>query len=78
MLIGGGPVGVELAGEIATDYPQKKVTIVHSREWLVDDKLKSQFLKKIHDAASSLNIKLVLGEKVILDELIVSDNDHSI
>jgi NADH dehydrogenase FAD-containing subunit len=25
LIIGGGPVGVELAGEIATDFPNKKV-----------------------------------------------------
>ena len=65
-------MGVELAGEIANDYPQKEVTIIHSREWLVDDKLKQKFLKKIHDVAASLNIKLVLGEKVKLDDLTVS------
>ena len=26
LIIGGGPVGVELAGEIATDFPEKKVS----------------------------------------------------
>ena len=25
LIIGGGPVGVELAGEVATDFPNKKV-----------------------------------------------------
>lgn len=25
LIVGGGPVGVELAGEIATDFPEKKV-----------------------------------------------------
>ncbi|XP_059627787.1 uncharacterized protein LOC132270629 [Cornus florida] len=29
LIIGGGPTGVELAGEIAADYPEKKVTLVH-------------------------------------------------
>lgn len=72
VIVGGGPVGVELAGEIATDYPQKKVTILHSREWLVDDKMKTEFLKKVHDVAASLKIKLVLGEKANLVELTVT------
>lgn len=27
LIIGGGPVGVELAGEIVVDYPDKKVRI---------------------------------------------------
>ncbi|KAK9114823.1 hypothetical protein Syun_021620 [Stephania yunnanensis] len=29
LIIGGGPTGVELAGEIVTDFPEKKVTVVH-------------------------------------------------
>ncbi|KAL5976489.1 hypothetical protein ACLOJK_020822 [Asimina triloba] len=29
LVIGGGPTGVELAGEIVTDFPGKKVTLVH-------------------------------------------------
>ncbi|XAR60182.1 NADH:ubiquinone reductase (non-electrogenic) [Bertholletia excelsa] len=29
LIVGGGPTGVELAAEIAVDYPDKKVTLVH-------------------------------------------------
>lgn len=29
LIVGGGPTGVELAGEIAFDYPEKDVTLVH-------------------------------------------------
>lgn len=29
LIVGGGPVGVELAAEIAVDFPEKKVTLVH-------------------------------------------------
>lgn len=29
LIVGGGPTGVELAGEIAVDYPHKTVTLVH-------------------------------------------------
>lgn len=29
LIVGGGPTGVELAGEIAVDFPDKKVTLVH-------------------------------------------------
>ena len=32
LIIGGGPVGVELAGEIATDFPEKKVSVDSSVE----------------------------------------------
>ncbi|XP_073002389.1 uncharacterized protein [Typha latifolia] len=36
LIIGGGPTGVELAGEIATDYPEKKVTLVHKGSRLLE------------------------------------------
>lgn len=32
LIIGGGPVGVELAGEIAVDFPTKKVKTIHKEE----------------------------------------------
>ncbi|KAL9263707.1 Apoptosis-inducing factor homolog A-like protein [Drosera capensis] len=36
LIIGGGPTGVELAGEIAVDYPDKKVTLVHNGSRLIE------------------------------------------
>lgn len=39
VVIGGGPVGVELAGEIAAAFPDgsKSITIVNSAPWLLND-----------------------------------------
>ncbi|KAJ7948052.1 putative Apoptosis-inducing factor [Quillaja saponaria] len=36
LIVGGGPTGVELAGEIAVDFPDKKVTLVHSGSRLLE------------------------------------------
>lgn len=72
VIIGGGPVGVELAGEIAADFPQKSVTIIHSRDQLIDDRLSQKFLKKIHNGVKDLKINTILGEKVNIDDLSVS------
>ncbi|OWM73624.1 apoptosis-inducing factor 2-like [Punica granatum] len=36
LIIGGGPVGVELAGEIAADFPEKKITLVHRGSRLLE------------------------------------------
>ncbi|KAL5709154.1 hypothetical protein ACHQM5_019874 [Ranunculus cassubicifolius] len=36
LIVGGGPTGVELAGEIAADFPEKKVTLVHRGERLLE------------------------------------------
>ncbi|GAB2218922.1 hypothetical protein Droror1_Dr00002155 [Drosera rotundifolia] len=36
LVIGGGPTGVELAGEIAIDFPEKKVILVHRGSRLLE------------------------------------------
>ncbi|XP_050899999.1 uncharacterized protein LOC127106737 [Lathyrus oleraceus] len=36
LIVGGGPTGVELAGEIAVDFPDKKVTLVHKGPRLLE------------------------------------------
>ena len=61
VVIGGGPVGVELAGEIATDLADKKVTLIHSKPEMVDGPFTESFRKTIHDQLVSLGIKVLLG-----------------
>ncbi|KAJ4826840.1 hypothetical protein Tsubulata_023660 [Turnera subulata] len=36
LIIGGGPTGVELAGEIACDFPEKKIKLVHGGNRLLE------------------------------------------
>lgn len=36
LIVGGGPTGVELAGEISVDFPEKHVTLVHSGSRLLE------------------------------------------
>ncbi|KAK2380049.1 apoptosis-inducing factor protein A [Trifolium repens] len=36
LIVGGGPTGVELAGEIAIDFPDKKITLVHKGPRLLE------------------------------------------
>ncbi|CAL0329011.1 unnamed protein product [Lupinus luteus] len=36
LIVGGGPTGVELAGEIAVDFPEKKITLVHKGSRLLE------------------------------------------
>ncbi|XP_033637579.1 apoptosis-inducing factor 2-like [Asterias rubens] len=65
VVIGGGAVGLEMAGEIATDFPDKSVTVVHSRDYLVEgDSLRPAFRDGIKDQLTAKGVKLVLGEKV--------------
>lgn len=72
VVIGGGPVGVELVGELASDFPDKKVTLMHNREQILDDRLSRKFVKKIHDGMKALKVETVLGERVDMDDLNVS------
>ncbi|XP_070567629.1 ferroptosis suppressor protein 1-like [Ptychodera flava] len=64
VIIGGGAVGVELAGEIATDYKDKEVTLIHPRDVLVDADIIQKAQKLMKDQLTKLGVNLVLGERV--------------
>ncbi|XP_061343314.1 uncharacterized protein LOC133289376 [Gastrolobium bilobum] len=55
LIVGGGPTGVELAAEIAVDFPDKKVTIVHKG---------SRLLEYIGPKASRKTLKWLQSKKV--------------
>ncbi|KAI5388654.1 hypothetical protein KIW84_074356 [Lathyrus oleraceus] len=55
LIIGGGPTGVELAAEIAVDFPDKKVTIVHKG---------SRLLEYIGTKASRKTLKWLKSRKI--------------
>jgi len=63
LIIGGGLVGVELAAEISTHYNDKNITIIHSKEKLIERnhgkaiKYAESFLKK-------RGVKIIYGERV--------------
>ncbi|MEH6345736.1 MAG: FAD-dependent oxidoreductase [Bermanella sp.] len=63
LVIGGGPVGVELAGEIADYYPEKNVTLVQKS---------NRLLNGFRDKTSKTSEKLLekLGVNVLLNETI--------
>lgn len=61
LIIGGGPTGVELAGEIVHDFPEKKITLVHRG---------SRLLQFIGPKASQKSLEWLTSKKVevILDQ----------
>ena len=65
VVIGGAAVGVELVGELA---PNKKVTLMHKREQILDERLSQKLIKKIQDGLKALKVETVLGERVDLDD----------
>lgn len=58
---------LELATDIKDYYPEKSVTLVHSR-----DRLMNKFRREMHEILSArmveLNVNLILGERVSLPE----------
>ncbi|MCO5610464.1 hypothetical protein L7F22_064702 [Adiantum nelumboides] len=73
LIIGGGPVGVELAGEIVVDFPEKEVVLAHNGDRLIEflgpnaSNKTASWLKKKH-------VDIRLHEKVNLDS--VSGSSH--
>ncbi|KAI3982602.1 hypothetical protein MKX01_031341 [Papaver californicum] len=65
LIIGGGPSGVELAGELAVDFPGKKVTLVHSRQRLLDF-VGPKASKKALNWLISRKVEVILGQSVDL------------
>lgn len=65
LIIGGGPVGVELAGEIAEFYPKKHVTIATSKDTLLwnNPQFPKKFHSKINAGLKRRNIKTVFSER---------------
>ena len=61
MIIGGGAVGVEMAGEIAEKYSAKTITILHSNNVLVSNNFTDTFQAKLKDSITSMKIELKLG-----------------
>lgn len=72
VLVGGGPVGVEIATDAKTRYPKKDVVLIHSR-----DRLANNFGRRVHEAAmtacNDLKIRMCLDER----PAVPADTTHS-
>jgi len=69
LVIGGGPVGVELVGEIVVDFPDKKVTLVHSGQRLLEflgTKVSDKTLKWLK---SKKNVEVILKDRIEIEGL---------
>jgi NADH dehydrogenase FAD-containing subunit len=68
LIVGGGPVAVELAGEIAIDFPEKKVTIVHSGDRLIQflgNKASQKTLKWLQ----AKKVEVILNDRIEIEDL---------
>ncbi|OWM64078.1 hypothetical protein CDL15_Pgr011533 [Punica granatum] len=60
-----GPTGVELAGEIAVDFPEKKVTLVHRGSRLLEF-IGPKASRKTLDWLTAKKVEVLLGQSVDL------------
>lgn len=61
---GGGALGIEAAGEIKEIYPEKKVTIVHTRKMLLKDVYPDKFRLDMERRVRAFGIDYILEDRV--------------
>jgi apoptosis-inducing factor 2 len=61
LLLGGGPVGVELAGEIRAAWPDKAVTIVDRADDILGNRFSNELRAELRRQLEEVDVQLVLG-----------------
>ncbi|KAG6849626.1 hypothetical protein H0H93_006835 [Arthromyces matolae] len=64
LLVGGGAVACEFAGEIKDLDPTKQVTIVHSQERIMNKTYPNRFRNDVQQRLLALGVTLILGDVV--------------
>ncbi|KAJ6504426.1 FAD/NAD(P)-binding domain-containing protein [Mycena vulgaris] len=64
VLVGGGAVGIEFAGEIKDVWPKKEVTIVHGDDALVNSTYSSGFRKGLEKSLRARGVKVILADYI--------------
>jgi NADH dehydrogenase FAD-containing subunit len=66
VIVGGGPIGVELAGEITAAYPGKRVVLVHATDRLLPA-LGKGASRKAQRVLEQRGVRVVLGQKATVE-----------
>lgn len=67
VIVGGGPVGLELAGEIRAAHPNKSIKIIQGQSQILNNStppLVDKFINKVQDRLTELNIEVILNTKI--------------
>jgi len=68
-IIGGGPVGIELSGEIKYFYPNKEITLIHKHYAIMQQyKLGYKFESKIELKLKKLGINVISNDEAYLED----------
>ncbi|CAD6924487.1 unnamed protein product [Tilletia laevis] len=68
LIVGGGEVGVEFAGEIQAVYPSKKITLVSRSEQLISKSTPIGLHNKLNKQLQALGVQVLLADSVDLPE----------
>jgi NADH dehydrogenase FAD-containing subunit len=66
LIIGGGPVGVELTGEIASKWPEKKITLIQGGERLLNA-LSTRMSDRANQVLDNMGVIIITGKKLSQD-----------
>jgi len=69
VVVGGGPVGVELVGEIRDVYADVDITLISARDTLVSDRFSEKFQTSIKAIMDIMQIKVTVGKALNLNDL---------
>jgi NADH dehydrogenase FAD-containing subunit len=64
ILVGGGAVGIELAGELKDCYPDKPVTIVHNGAQLLNDTYSTKFRARLEASLRQRGVHIILNDHI--------------
>lgn len=65
LIVGGGATGVELAGEVATDFPSAKVTLINKPDLLMNGSSKRASISKcIAKQLTKLGVTVITGDYI--------------
>lgn len=64
VIVGGGAIGIETAGEIRDVWPDKKVTLIHSGTQLLNATYPDRFRRKALTSMQNRDINVILGDQV--------------
>lgn len=65
LLVGAGPTGLELAGELSSSFPNLKITIVEKNtEILAGDQYLPEFRENLLEQLQSRNVEILLGTEL--------------
>ncbi|KAI0770726.1 FAD/NAD-P-binding domain-containing protein [Fomes fomentarius] len=64
VIVGGGAVGIELAGEIREEYSDKKITVIHRANLLLNSVYPDKFRKDVERRLRVRNVEVVLDDAI--------------